>query len=392
MNICIISQGYPYKDFAYYIFVQQLAEALADQGHKISVIAPQSITNKIIRKTPFAPFHRTDLTPNGSEIDVYSPKIITLGKFETKYQWLDLFLFRRLQDTIYNTINSFKIKPDIIYGHFWHMGYAGFKYAEKTNTPIFIASGEAEIELHKRFSIATLKPFINAVKGVICVSTKNKNESVKANLISSDKCIVLPNAINTNLFYKKDKTICRKQFGYPEDAFIIAFVGGFIPRKGPIRIVQAIKLLADPDIRTIFIGRTMDADHSNLPEAEFNLFMDSVPHEKLVDYLNCADVFVMPTLHEGCCNSIIEAMACGLPVISSDREFNYDIIDKECGILVDPMNIEEIADAIQSIKNNPDLRVKMSDEALNKARNLNIEYRASRISDYLSSKIDVVGL
>lgn len=389
MHICIISQGYPYKDFAYYIFVQQLAETLADQGHKISVVAPQSITNKLIRKTPFAPFHRTDITSNGAEVEVYSPKIITLGKFEDKYAWLNQFQFSRLQKTISNTIEIFKTKPDIIYGHFWHMGYAGFKYAEKTNTPIFVASGEAEIELHKRFSLNVLKTFTEAVKGVICVSTKNKNESIEAQLTSGDRCIVLPNAINTNIFYKKDKIACRKKLGYPDNAFIIAFVGGFIPRKGPIRIVQAVKLLDDSDIRTIFIGRTMDADYSNLPKAEFNLFMDSVPHDQLVNYLNCADVFVMPTLHEGCCNSIIEAMACGLPIISSDREFNYDIVDKDCGILVDPMDITEIAAAIKTIKDNPNLKAKMSECALNKAKSLNIEARAKQISNFLHFKLNI---
>lgn len=109
----------------------------------------------------------------------------------------------------------------------------------------------------------------------------------------------------------------------------------------------------------------------------------SVSNDKIVMYLNAADMFVLPTLAEGCCNAIVEAMACGLPVISSDRPFNDDILDESCSIRIDPSNIEELSDAIALLKNDPELREKLSEGALSKAKGLTIEQRAAAILQFI---------
>ena len=74
---------------------------------------------------------------------------------------------------------------------------------------------------------------------------------------------------------------------------------------------------------------------------------DKWEHDVIAEYLNCADIFVSPTLAEGCSNSIVEAMACGLPIISSDLPFNHDILDEKNSILLDPVEVNEIALAIR---------------------------------------------
>jgi glycosyltransferase involved in cell wall biosynthesis len=96
---------------------------------------------------------------------------------------------------------------------------------------------------------------------------------------------------------------------------------------------------------------------------------------------------VLPTLNEGCCNAIVEALACGLPIVSSDRPFNYDILNKTNSILVDPMNINEIADAIRMLKENSMLRARLSEGALNTAKDLTINRRATKIMDFIKQHI-----
>ena len=100
-----------------------------------------------------------------------------------------------------------------------------------------------------------------------------------------------------------------------------------------------------------------------------------------------ADIFVLPTLHEGCCNAIIEAMACGLPIVSSNLPFNWDVLNDNNSILINPMNIDEIAEAIRILKEDPVKRDAMSKASLETASNLTIDKRVDKIFSFIESKL-----
>ena len=103
--------------------------------------------------------------------------------------------------------------------------------------------------------------------------------------------------------------------------------------------------------------------------------------------LSAADVFVLPTLSEGCCNAIIEAMACGLPIISSNLPFNDDILWDDNSIRIDPMNIDDIRNAISLLKEDQQMRENFSKASLKHAASLNIEKRAKNILEFMSERI-----
>lgn len=383
MHICIVSPGYPSEHRPQYPFVAQICHALADAGHRITVIAPQSITKSIVRRVPLAPRFHKDRTKIGYEIAVYAPCYVSVGNLPYIGARVN---YRQFSCAVNRAFRNLPEKPDICYGHFWHTAYAAYLSVSKYGIPLFVSSGEAEIELHSYFSLKKLLPFVDYVRGVICVSSKNRQESIDAGLASVDKCIVIPNAIDETLFYPRDKYEMRRLVGFPISDFIVAFVGGFIHRKGSQRIAEAITMLNDPQIKSIFIGSTQDNDRCD-PLCQGILFKGKLPHDRIPDYLNCADVFVMPTLHEGCCNAIIEAMACGLPIISSDRSFNFDILDSSCAILVDPMNIREIADAIHSLKTDLGERARLSKNALRRVSEFTIKKRAEQIVRFIYDKL-----
>lgn len=98
-------------------------------------------------------------------------------------------------------------------------------------------------------------------------------------------------------------------------------------------------------------------------------------------------MFCLPTLNEGCSNAIVEAIACGLPIISSNLPFNDDILDSSNALLVNPESVDDIASAIKQLMDNSDLRQKLAEGFKEKAKSLRIEFRAKKIIEFINRQM-----
>ena len=160
--------------------------------------------------------------------------------------------------------------------------------------------------------------------------------------ISKNKLRVVPNYVDTEIFKpNKAMKIIRGR---------ICFVGRLHPDKNLKNLVKALSEV--PDCCLIIIG-----DGEQLQELEAlaetlqikAIFSGIVPHSRIPDAINCAEIFILPSLYEGHPKALIEAMACGKPVIGSDapgiREL---IVHGETGLLCHP-DIESIREAIQRL-------------------------------------------
>lgn len=371
MKIAFYTPAYPgTHDTSHYAFVKQLIDAIAAQGNECHIVVPYNC----LHYKKFAP-RQEEYSVGGNKVVVYRPYYFSLSNIRV-LKWVSIITYKQALKKAES-----KLPTDIeaIYGHFWKSGYAGYGYAKEKNLPLFVATGESNIK--KMFSLPKdLSVFREFVRGVICVSSKNQDESIQLGLTTKVKCAIFPNAVNAELFHKMDKTACRKQLGLPEEDFIVIFVGWFNERKGSRRLSKALDTVGG--IKSIFIGKGEQE-----PDCEGVLFKGYLPHDEVPLYLNAADCFVLPTLAEGCCNAVVEAMACGLPIISSNLSFNWDVLDESNSILVEPTNVEQIAQAIKSLKEDRYLRDILSDGALKKAESLTIEHRAAAILSFINKMI-----
>ena len=114
-----------------------------------------------------------------------------------------------------------------------------------------------------------------------------------------------------------------------------------------------------------------------------------VKPEDMPFFLSAADVFALPTLNEGCSNAIIEAMACGLPIITSRLPFNYDILSSQDALLVDPNDVNEIRDAVIRLKEDSEYRKRLGHSALERARGLSLDGRAQKIIAWIGELLSL---
>lgn len=374
MKICIVTKDYPDAYRSTHEFVKQVVVAWADMGHQCVVVAPFARNeNRGINHQ----FYEEQVTACGNKIEVFRPAYI--NNEDTSILGFNLFYL--LHGIAVNRgLKKIPFKPDVIYCHFWGNALESYFYAKHHKTPLFVASGEAVVS--GLYSKRVFKGFRNYIKGVICVSSDVKQKCMNYGLVNNTNSIVLPNAYNPSLFFKTSKEEARQRLGIPQDAFIVSFVGSFCDRKGCMRLAEAIESIKEESVSSIFIGKG-----ENDPSCSNILYKGQTKHEEINDYLNASDIFVLPTRNEGCCNATIEAMACGLPIISSRLPFNYDILDDTNSIMVDPDDIQEIANSIIRLKRDPVFRSVLSQGSLEKAKSLTIDKRASDIMDFIQKKL-----
>lgn len=153
-----------------------------------------------------------------------------------------------------------------------------------------------------------------------------------------------------------------------KDHFVIGYVGRLEPVKNPLLLLQAFSIVQKKEsndnkrlqLTVIGDGPLMQqlaeyVKNSHL-EKQVSLLGNRDNIEQL---LSDFDIFVLPSLAEGISNTILEAMACGLPVVATKVGGNYElVVNAETGYLVASNDPAALADAIQKYLDDPDLRIK----------------------------------
>lgn len=376
-QICFILDWYPTKINNGCVFAKHLIYAIADKGFDCVVIAPR-IKNA---QKENVPYERSETTDSGNTVRIFTP---TYYHLSSRKQTIKLSMNNHFK-AVMKTIKKEHLHPDVIYGHFiYQCGLTAARVGEKLGIPSYCACGENSTRFEKNrepyttgLKYAGWKDILNKLAGIISVSSNNAELIVKNGFVNeSMKIGVFPNGYNKNKFYVADKMKARKELGYPSDKFIVAFTGAFSERKGIDKLNLALKKF--DDVYSVFLG-----DGEMKPDCKNVLFCGKVPNDEVVNYLNAADVFVLPTKGEGCCNAIIEALACGLPIISSDLAFNDDVLDETNSIRIDVNDVKQIENAINMIKTDESLLHRLIEGAERSAEKLDINVRADNILRFM---------
>lgn len=384
-NLLFILDGYPYNGGRSCVFARNMIVAMADLGINCTVIAPQIITPSTMKNRQI-PYYHEDVSPGGRVVSVYSPRYIY---YPGKLGFVKGSMNNHFS-AVMRTIQKEKIKPDAVYGHFvFQCGLTASRVGQKLNIPSFLGAGESDklMSGNKRCNGVyesgvkkhNWRTILDELSGVVCVSEWTKRLLYENGFLSEnmkDKTEVFINGVNKDIFKPADKCIIREKLGLSQTDFIVAFVGAFNDNKGVMRLSQAMDNV--PDAKVVFLG-----SGALKPDCQNILFIGSCDNNMVANYLQAADCFVLPTRSEGCCNAIVEALSCGLPVVSSDLPFNDGILDETNSIRINPDNVEEISDAIKKLYTDVEYRRRLSESAMKCAREFGISERAKRIIAFM---------
>ena len=192
----------------------------------------------------------------------------------------------------------------------------------------------------------------------IAVSKASKRDLIKILDIPEERISVIYEGVNHEKFYPLNK----------HEKFVVGYVGGLGKRKNIEVLLEAARKLENIIFKIAGKGPEKErlesiAKKLKLKNVEFVGF---IPEDKLNEFYNSLELFVFPSLYEGFGLSVLEAMACGCLIISSNRGSLPEIVGK-AGILINP-NTNEIVIAIEKIRRDKKLQEYMRKEGIKQAK------------------------
>jgi UDP-glucose:(heptosyl)LPS alpha-1,3-glucosyltransferase len=221
-------------------------------------------------------------------------------------------------------------------------------------------------------------------KRVIVMSEKIKEEIIKWHGVGSEKIRVVYSGVDTTTFSPKNRKKYRKKIreecGVEKHDVLLLFVGNPYSRKGLDYLIKALSRVYD-NFKLLILGRDLGEDRieNYLSLAKSLGIADKVIYagfkKDIHKYFAASDIFVFPTLYEPFGLVILEAMASGLAVITSNPSYcgAAELIEneKEGLLLENPRNPSEIAEKINLLLKNRKLRKEISNKAKLKAKKYN---------------------
>ena len=268
-------------------------------------------------------------------VQVYFPRFFSIpGLFKS----LDGF-FMALGSL--STLIKLKREFNIIDAHFAYPdGYAATLLGKWFKVPVTITLRGTEVPLARMpgRKIRMLKA-INRATGIFSVADSLKQHVIGLGA-NADKIRVVGNGVDINKFYPLDKAQERRELDIPADAKVLISVGALVERKGFHRVIEVLPELVKQYPQIIYLIVGGDSPEGNIRDKleqqvkELKLenhvrFLGALSSEKLKKPLSAADIFVLSTANEGWANVFLEAMACGLPVVTTDVGGNSEVVNDE---------------------------------------------------------------
>lgn len=214
---------------------------------------------------------------------------------------------------------------------------------------------------------------------ITAVSESTKNSFSYYGEKAFRKIAVVNNGLNF-VPSTKSKETCREKFGLPQNELIVGNIGRMVKQKNQQLLIHILPSLKD--IVLVIIGKgELESSLKNLAdELGVSKRLKIIPElnaNDIPDFYKAIDIFAMPSLFEGLSNALIEALAAGLPIVSSDVDSQKDVLIRvdglKAGVLAPTSDLAKWVNSIQRIKANPTLRSQLENCALARAKDFSIE-------------------
>jgi len=341
------------------VFVKNRLEHYLDRhGGSATVVAPVPLA------PPVGPrrWTRWRDVPRHEHVDglsVFHPRYLAPPGFGDK--WRARLMAAGVRSCLLERTRA--IGPHVLDAHYAYPdGVAAFRLRETLSAalgrrlPLVLTCRGTDLNLLPK--LPSVRPQIaEALRGadhVVCVAEALRAVALELG-VPADRVTTLRNGVDTELFSPGDRATARRHVGLDADARIVLCVGHLIERKGQHHLLEAFarEYGASPEpCRLVLVGQGEARESLARKAVELGVdhrvvFAGAVRHEDLVEWYRAADVLVLASSREGWPNVVLEALACGTPVVATRVWGTPEILGgNPAGLLVDA-SVDGLAEGLR---------------------------------------------
>lgn len=341
MKVLVIPSWYPDgEDKLMGIYHKEYAHALANHGVDVDMLC---VFRERLKYPIKYLLNKKKVVYQEDGYKVYLKRMLDLEKINLKLQ-MNLYC-KNLEKLLKKYIKE-KGKPDILHAQVTYpAGYATCVIGKKYNIPVLVTEHASHFT---QYMENQYEPYGKYVLNNATFSTVSK---LMQKQLDGKKSYVLPNIIDTSVFrVKKIKKSTKK--------LNLVTVSAFRIGKGVEDLIDAINILVnDRDMKNIHLSIVGDGylfdTYKNKAESlglhDYITFMGRKDKTEISEILSKNDIYVIPSHYESFCITGVEALACGLPIVSTKCAGPEEYIDKKCGEFCEVKNPESMSEAIIKI-------------------------------------------
>lgn len=364
MHILLVSSMYPKPGRQSTNFIHRSVIELAKSDINIKVVCP---TPRLVRYTSgiLTKIRDQNITLELDGIQVsYIPylnfplKILPKLDVASQYFFLKKWLLSDGRSEKFDIVHANRLFPT---------GSAALKVARFLDVPFLCSARGSEVHTypHRNKRIKTLTQKVILQSNQISAVSKNLAYEVELLATPNKPVVVVYNGVDTDVFYpRKNQDEIRKRLGVPKHGLGIGSVCRLMSEKGVLELLSAFHVIAQQreDVWLCFVGDGPLFAKIQEKIIEFGLvgrvYMPGFClHHEVATWLNAIDIFVLASYDEGLPNVVLEAMACGKPVIATDTGGTSELVFVDStGLLVPPRSSEALTGALKRLLEEPEFR------------------------------------
>ncbi|MDP4299903.1 glycosyltransferase [Leptothrix discophora] len=250
-----------------------------------------------------------------------------------------------------------RFQPDVMLGYWVYPdGYAALRTARQLDIPCVIGALGSDIHVRDGLNARMTRRAIEGADALVTVSEAMRGYAIAHYGAAPERVHTVVNGFNTAVFRPMDQATLRRKLGVKADEKLIVYVGRFVEAKGMRELVDAFTTLAqrDPRVCLALVGDgTMKAQLMDLVRAtgltDRVHLPGGLPPEQVAEWINAADTLTLPSWSEGYPNVVVEAVACGRPVVGTDVGGMREILDAHNGVLIPARDTAALTEALAGV-------------------------------------------